>query len=301
MSDRSITELIRLDCDGELDQEQARQLQRHLQEHPEDRKLVESERRLRERVGIVITAACSSAPADLAERIRQGFDTVKADDETEPGGYSFARWLQGPRRANVYAVAASLVLVAGAVLFGILGPQIDDRPTRAGQAIEAAASVAGEHVATTGSDGGRLAASMIAYTSLGEAQRMMDRHLEVAPTVFDLGDAGYEFVGAMECDVPHCERGCHFLYRRQDSRPGLVSLHIVPDYGQFDLGEGQPFEGELPLDSTLFPKNSGCPQDVIMFSDGRLVFLVVMCVSEDAMNVVRAMQGQLLHTDVDAP
>lgn len=302
MSDRSIPELIRLDCDGELDQEQARQLQRHLQAHPEDRKLVESERRLRERVGIVMTAACPSAPADLAERIRQGLDTVKADVKTEPAGYSFAQWLRGPRRANVYAVAASLVLVAGAVLFGIFGPQIDDQLTQAGagQAVEAAASVAGEHVATA-SDGGRLAASMIAYTSLGEAQRMMDRHLEVALTVFDLGDVGYEFVGAMECDVPHCKRGCHFLYRRQDSRPGLVSLHIVPDDGQFDLSEGQPFEGELLLDSTLFPKNPGCPQDVIMFSDGKLVFLVVMCVSEDAMNVVRAMQGHLLHTDVDAP
>ena len=302
MSDRSITELIRLDCDGELDREQARQLQRHLQEHPEDRKLVESERRLRERVGIVMTAACSSAPADLAEQIRQGFDTVKADDETEPGGYWFAQWLQGPRRANVYAVAASLVLVAGAVLVGIFGPQIDDQLTQAGagQAVEAAASVAGEHV-DAASDGGRRAASMIAYRSLGEAQPVMERHLEVALTVFDLGNVGYEFVEARKCNVPHCERGCHFLYRRQGSMPGLVTLHIVPDYGQFDLSEGQPFEGQLPLDSTLFPKSSGCPQDVIMFSDGKLVFLVVMCVSADAMIVVRAMQGQLLHTDVDAP
>ncbi len=302
MSDRSITELIRLDCDGELDQGQARQLQRHLQEHPEDRKLVEAERRLRERVGIVMTAACPSAPADLAERIRQGLDTVKADVEAEPAGYTFAQWLQGPRRAHVYAVAASLVLVAGAVLVGIFGPQIDDQLIQAGaeQASEAAASVAGEHVATA-SDGGRLAASMIAYTTLGEAQRAMERYLDAAVTVFDLGDVGYEFVGAMECDVPHCERGCHFLYRRQDSMPGLVSLHIVPDRGQFDIGEGQSFNGELPLDSTLFPKNPDCPQDVVMFSDGKLVFLVVMCVSEDAMNVVRAMQGQLLHTDVDAP
>lgn len=296
MSDRSIPELIRLDCDGELDQAQARQLQRHLQAHPEDRKLVETERRLRERVGIVMTAACPSAPADLAERIRHRLETDEADVEAEPAGYAFAQWLRGPRRANVYAVAASLVLVAGAVLFGILGPQIDDRPTRAGQAIEAAASVAGEHVATTGSDG-----AMITYSSLGEAQRLMEDHLDAALTVFDLGDAGYEFVGAKACDVPHCERGCHFLYRRQDRRPGLVSLHIVPDYGQFDLSEGQPFKGRLPLNSTLFPKNSGCPQDVIMFSDGKLVFLVVMCVSEDAMNVVWAMQGQLRHTDLDAP
>lgn len=302
MSDRSITELIRLDCDGELDQEQAKRLKRHLKEHPEDRKLLEAERRLRDRVGIVMTAACPSAPADLAERIRQGLDTVKADVEAEPAGYSFAQWLQGPRRANVYAVAASLVLVAGAVLIGIFGPQIDDHATRAGaeQASEAAASVAGEHVAAT-SDGGRLAASMIAYASLGEAQRMMEGHLEVALTVFDLGDVGYEFVGAKKCDVPHCERGCHFLYRRQAGGPGLVSLHIVPDYGQFDLSEGQLFEGELPLDSTFFPKNPGCPQDVIMFSDGKLVFLVVTCISEDAMNVVGAMQGQLLPTDVDAP
>jgi anti-sigma factor RsiW len=302
MSDQSITELIRLDCDGELDQEQARQLQRHLQAHPEDRKLVESERRLRARVGIVMTAACPSAPADLAERIRQGLDTVKVDVEAEPAGYSFAQWLQGPRRANVYAVAASLVLVAGAVLVGIFGPQIDDQLTQAGagQAVEAASAVAGEHV-DAAFDNGRMLDSMTVYDSLTEAEIAMARYLEARLTAFDLRGAGYEFVGAMKCNVPHCERSCHFLYRRQDSMPGLVSLHIVPDHGQFDLSEGQPFEGELPLDSTLFPKNPGCPQDVIMFSDGKLVFLVVMCVSEDAMNVVRAMQGQLLHTDVDAP
>ena len=53
MSDRSITELIRLDCDGELDQEQAKRLQRHLQEHPEDRKLVP----LEPSVGCVIGSA----------------------------------------------------------------------------------------------------------------------------------------------------------------------------------------------------------------------------------------------------
>ncbi len=296
MSDRSIPELIRLDCDGELDQEQAGQLQRHLQAHPEDRKLVESERRLREQVGKVMTATCPSAPADLEQRIRHRLGTDEADVEAEPAGFSIAQWLQGPRRANVYAVAASLVVVAGAVLIGILGTPIDHQPTRVGQAVDAAAAVAGEHVATTGSDG-----AMITYSSLGEAQRLMERHLDAALTVFDLGDAGYEFVGAKECGVPHCERGCHFLYRRVGGVPGLVSLHIVPDQGQFDLSEGQPFEGRLPLDSTLFPKNSGCPQDVIMFSDGKLVFLVVMCVSEDAMNVVWTMQVQLQHTDVDAP
>ena len=296
MSDRSISELIRLDCDGELDPAQAEQLQRHLEAHPEDRTLVESERRLRERVGVVMTAACPSAPADLAERIQHRLETDKADVEAEPAGFSFGRWLQGPRRANVFAVAASLFVVAGAVLIGILGTPIDNQPTRVGQAVEAAASVAGEHVATTASDG-----AMITYSSLAEAQRLMEDHLDAALTVFDLGDAGYEFVGAKECGVPHCERGCHFLYRRQDRRPGLVSLHIVPDYGQFDLSEGRPFEGKLPLDSTLFPKDSGCVQDVIMFSDGKLVFLVVMCVSEDAMNVVWTMQGQLRRTGVDAP
>ena len=185
MSDRSIAELIRLDCDGELDQAQAEQLQRHLEAHPEDRTLVESERRLRERVGVVMTAACPSAPADLAERIRHRLETDEADVEAEPAGFSFAQWLQGPRRANVYAVAASLVVVAGAVLIGILGTPIDDQPTRAGQAVEAAASVAGEHVATTASDG-----AMITYSSLGEAQRLMEDHLDAALTVFDLGDAG---------------------------------------------------------------------------------------------------------------
>ena len=140
MNDGSMIKLIRLYCDGELDQEQVKQVEQHLQEHPEDRMLLKSERLLRERVGAVMNDACPSAPADLPQQIRARLHIA------EPTGYAFTRWLREPRRANVFAVAASLFLVASAILFGILGPRLDDQVTQQavpGQAIEAA--VRGDH------------------------------------------------------------------------------------------------------------------------------------------------------------
>ena len=296
MNDGSMINLIRLYCDGELDQEQVKQVEQHLQGHPEDRKLLESERLLRERIGAVMKDACSSAPADLSQQIRERLD------DAEPAGYSFAHWFRDPRRANVFAVAASLFLVAGAVLFGILGPRLDDQVTRQagpGQAIEAAASVAGEHVAVVTSP--EPISRMIAYDTRAEAKLELERFLKTSLTVFDLQEAGYDFVGAMRCKVPHCERSCHFLYRRKGDVRGMVSLHVVPDLRQFDLGEGELLNGELPWASARFPGNPDCPQDVVMFSDGKLAYLVVACIRDDAEKVVRAMQEELIEAGWDSP
>ena len=296
MNDGSMINLIRLYCDGELDQEQVKQVEQHLQEHPEDRKLLESERLLRERIGAVMKDACSSAPADLSQQIRERLD------DAEPAGYSFAHWFRDPRRANVFAVAASLFLVAGAVLFGILGPRLDDQVTRQagpGQAIEAAASVAREHVAAA-VDGDRIA-RMVPHFRRAETKLAFEQYLKASLTVFDLQDAGYRFVEAMKCAVPHCERGCHFLYRRIGEVPALISLHIVPDDGQFDLSEGEPLNGELTWASARFPRNRDCPQDVIMFSDGKLAYLVVACIRDDAEKVVRVMQEELIEAGWDSP
>lgn len=296
MNDGSMINLIRLYCDGELDQEQVRQVEQHLQEHPEDRKLLESERLLRERIGAVMKDACSSAPADLSQQIRERLD------DAEPAGYSFAHWFRDPRRANVFAVAASLFLVAGAVLFGIFGPPIDRQlgmQVAPEQAIEAAASVAYEHVAATTNR--EPISRMIAYDSRTEAKLALEQYLKTSLRVFDLQAAGYDFVGAKKCKVPHCERSCHFLYRRKGGGPGMVSLHVVPDLGQFELGEGESLNGELPWASARFPRNPDCPQDVIMFSDGKLAYLVVACIRDDAEKVVRVMQEELIEAGWDSP
>ena len=288
--------LIRLYCDGELDQAQIEQVEQHLQEHPEDRTLLESERLLRQRVAAVMKDACSSAPAVLSQQIRQ------RQKAAEPAGYSFAHWFRDPRRANVFAVAASLFLVVGAVLFGIFGPSIDRQPGRRvapEQAIEAAASVAGEHVAVITSP--EPISRMIRYDSPVEAKLALEQYFKTSLTVFDLREAGYDFVGAKKCSVPSCERGCHFLYRRTGGRPGMVSLHVVPDLGQFDLGEGERLNGELSWASARFPRNLDCPQDVVMFSDGKLVYLVVACISDDTEKVLRAMQDELLEAGLDSP
>ena len=81
----------------------------------------------------------------------------------------------------------------------------------------------------------------------------------------------------------------------------MVSLHVVPDLGQFDLSEGELLNDELPWASARFPKNSDCPQDVVMFSDGKLAYLVVACIAEDAEKVIRAMQEELEEAAWDSP
>ncbi len=297
MNDSSMIKLIRLYCDGELDQEQVKQVEQHLQEHPEDRKLLESERLLRERVGTVMKDACPSAPAGLSQQVRDRLDAA------EPAGYSIAHWFREPRRANVFAVAASLLLVAGAVLFGILGPRLDEQVGRQAdpdQVLEAAASVAGEHVAAVTNRG--QFAQMIAYDNRPDAKLAMEEYLKTSLTVFDLQDAGYDFVGAMKCAVPHCERSCHFLYRRKGGKPGMVSLHvIVPDLGQFDLREGELLSDDLPWASVRFRRNPDCAQDVVMFSDGKLTYLVVACISGDIENIVSTMQEELIKAGWESP
>lgn len=296
MNDTSMINLIRLYCDGELDQEQVKRVEQHLQEHPEDRKLLESERLLRERVGAAMKDACSSAPPNLSQQIQERLDAA------EPAGFLLAHWFREPQRANVFAVAASLFLVAGAVLFGILGPRLDEQMNRQvgpEQAIEAAVSVAAEHVAATTTRG--QFAQMIAHDNRSDAKLAMEAYLKTSLTVFDLQDAGYDFVGAMKCAVPHCERSCHFLYLRKGGKPGMVSLHVVPDVGQFDLGEGELLNGELSWASARFPRNLDCPQDVVMFSDGKLLYLVVACISGDIEKVVSTMQEELIEAGWESP
>lgn len=172
-------------------------------------------------------------------------------------------------------------------------------PAVPGQAIEAAASVAGEHVAVVTSP--EPISRMIAYDTRAEAKLELERFLKTSLTVFDLQEAGYDFVGAMRCKVPHCERSCHFLYSRKGDVRGMVSLHVVPDLRQFDLGEGELLNGELPWASARFPGNPDCPQDVVMFSDGKLTYLVVACIRDDAEKVVRAMQEELIEAGWESP
>jgi anti-sigma factor RsiW len=315
MSEPPTPKTIRLYCDGELPDEQAQPVEQQLQQDPRLAARLEFEQRLKEHVGAVMRADGPRAPAGLADTIRQ----TLAKDEGQPqdsrvgdagavvgridGGPQPAHggraWWRGPNRANLFAVAACLALVVGAVLFGILGPPIDTlRVTgRADAAVEAAAAVAGEHVKITNTldmvvEGSR-------FHAPDEARRGLARDLGAPPPIFDISDLGFKFVAGDTCDLPRCERGCHFLYYRSQGKPGIVSLHIVPDRGQFAVA-GTAAPDSLPLLTDVIPKGPACQKDVLMWTHGGRSFLLAACQGIDVRAIAKRLQEALV-ADESAP
>ncbi len=287
---------IRLFCDGELSPQEAEAIEAKLREQTEPRAHAEFERRLRERIGAVLKAP-SAPPADLADRIREALssDVVAADPVAQPTRHR--SWWQGTTHANAFAVAASLVLVVGAVLFGIFGPEIDSRPgpgTPGTTEIvaEAAAAVAREHLtradrsAAGGAGSARFRTRELAAGGLAE-------YLGEAGGVYDLSDLGYAFLGGDICDVPHCDRGCHLIYRRAGNGQGLVTLHVVPRPRHLE-SQGSPHLQVYPIQTDKIARNQDCPKDVLVWSHGEHCYMLVVCVAQDTEKVALRMQRALL-------
>jgi anti-sigma factor RsiW len=292
MIDQPTAKTIRLHCDGELPDDEAREVERHLQRHPAAARGLAFERTLRERVGAVLRE--SALPDGLAERVRAA---VAEGDGPQPATASRA-WWRSPNRANLFAVAASLALVVGAVLFGILGPQIDELRARAAPhlIVETAAAAAGEHVmaATSGVPPGATGANA-PDGGLEDTSRVLAPFLDPSSKIIDLSDLGYEFASGHTCHLPNCEPGCHLFYRRADGKPGLVSLYVVPDHGQC-AGLGDAFAGELPLPTGVVPESRGCQKDVLVWSYGGRTYLLVICIAHDLRGVVQRVQESLVGT-----
>jgi len=309
MSEPLTPTTIRLYCDGELPDEQARRVEEQLQQDPQLKARLEFEQQLKERVGQLMRADGVPLPAGLADRIGQalaaggGTSRVsgaggsravagRIDAEPKPAHGSRA-WWRGPNRANMFAVAACLALVIGAILFGIFGPPIDSlRVTgRTDAALEAAAAVAGEHVMTTTRPA--TAVEKARFHTLDEARRGLAPILGTPLEVFDLRDLGFEFLAGDPCEIPHCDQACHLLYKRSQGEPGLVSLHIAPDRGQFSVG-GTADPGNLPLVTDVIPEGPACQKDVLMWTHGGRSYLLVACMSVDIRAIAARIQEALL-------
>jgi anti-sigma factor RsiW len=303
MSEPPTPTTIRRYCDGELPDEEARPFEEQLQRDPVLRGRLEDERRLKEHVGRVMRADGAPLPAGLAERIRQTLaesgggspdagavaGRINAEPKPAPGSRA---WWRGPNRANTFAVAACLALVAGAILFGIFGPPIDSLQVtgRTDAALEAAAAVAGEHVMTT--KGLATFVDKAQFHTPDEARRGLTPVLGAPLEVFDLRGLDFEFVAGRPCKIPHCDRACHLLYQRSQGEPGLVSLHIAPDRGQFAVG-GIADPG-LPLATGVIPKGPACQKDVLLWTHGGRSYLLVVCASVDIRAIAARIQEALL-------
>lgn len=218
----------------------------HVDPDPELARQTVSLRAFRSKVAAAL-AEPTTAPPQLTRSVRELLDRDRADaGGTSVGTAPTARrrgWFDGPRRANAFAVAASLLLVSGAVLFGIFGPRIAPRygAVRDTLMTEVAEWIAAEHWRCVDeADYGRLKGR---WRTVELAEENLTRAVGVPVCVPDLAQAGFEFMGAGPCRVPGASyQSGHLIYRRRSSRgddllsvfvvPGTVPYMVVDQYGR---------------------------------------------------------------------
>jgi anti-sigma factor RsiW len=263
---------IRLLADGELPPEGERAVRAAIDASPEGRARLEFERALRARVERVMSD--DAAPAAVRERIMAALTAgASGDAPRHPRLARAGSIFRGPTRANVFAVAASLAIVAGAVLFGVFGPpllphaqtsELDPfRPVK-----DAVIYTSGEHGRCVGSRGAL--EDKIEYTSPAEGARALAAHLGVGTVrLFDLSPLGYQFIGAARCGVPPREQPSgHMLYRSDGG--AMISVFIQRDAGQF------AFEERVVYRPSDFEAPDPGRAEAIWREDG-VVYFVVAC------------------------
>ena len=294
MTNPPTTKEIRLYVDGELTLEESTRLDSLIEKDEALSQRVNFERKLKDHISDVITSQAHTAPGNLASQIRAKLDQV---DHTVIGSISpqpQTRWLYGPRRANIFAVAATLMIVAGAVLFGIFGRPIDDiGPVPETDVItDSAQFVAGEHNRCVTDETRR--DQKISITDPVAAYLFIAKHLDTVPVpVIDLSDIGYEFVGAGTCRVPSAERSAHVMYRKKQSADGMaqmVSLFMVPDSGQFRFNGSY---GDRPGEWVTCDGDQSSDRRVLITTDGRITYFLCCCDEEDLERIARAISLQI--------
>lgn len=193
----------------------------------------------------------TSTPSGLRARVVAALDAEPLQsDESDTTPIHRARWFDGPRRANAFAVAASLALVAGAIAFGVFGPRISDRPSR-GSADTPVSEVAERMTAAYDrcAAHGSCGAQGQPWTSAEEAGASLAALLGRPMIVPDLSALGFSFCsGGPFCVPGACDRGGHLLYCRLDERGeqcAWMSVLVAPvetPYLAFD-----PFGRSGPL------------------------------------------------------
>ncbi len=290
-------------CDGELAPREAEALKRLLESDPCQRSRLELQRGLRRRVAAVLQTGCEPPPG-LADRVRRSLaETLPENESTEesPRRSLVWSWLRGPPRANVFAVAASLALVAGVILVSIRLPSIDywwSTPARVDLVSEAVPYVAGEHIRCAGSAPTRLekAEFKSPEKAASELTDWLGSPVRVVGITEKLRRNGWKFLGGRHCGVPVPEKSAHLIYTRQDlsQGPAMLSIFIVPDDGGYSIprrggGEVSLVPGEL----IALPRGPDLDREVTIYSDGALVYLMVACFSGALDGVPNAVEDAL--------
>jgi anti-sigma factor RsiW len=272
--------LIRLYCDGELSPEQVADFEKQLLADPGAKRAVteqiEVERRLRGCVDSAIKSHCPCAPKDLDLRIKVLFSQVNETSGDVVGRIGREQTRQRlPQRANIFAIAATLALIAGAVLFGIFGRTIDETVAPPVDLVASAAISASERHDSIASDA---KAQAECTTIATEAGRQLTEWLGVPFEVFDLEDVGYAFVGADHCEITLPDRTAHLVYKstRVGERKPMVSIFIVPYSGKC----GRICKN-MEVAKWVCAAKGKCRHNVLYSTDKKLVYFLVCCNEND--------------------
>ncbi len=283
-------------ADGELPPDEAAAVERLLEADVAQRERVEFEQTLRRRVGKVIEAQAAAAPAGLAEQVRSalaGADYPASEGgevaDQDSGGFGWS-WLAGPRRANIFAVAASLMVVTGAVLWGIFGRTIDSVPGPV-DLTSPARFVADEHIRCA--DSSQVRANKAKFRTPAEVEAKLSRWLgaplNARPMTDGLAKLGWDFTGGGYCGVPVAERSGHLIFTRDlpDVGPIMLSIFVIPDDG-YSVREGD--RSLRPGRWYPLPSDRKVKREVWIMSDGELIYLMAACVGGELPNAARALQ-----------
>ena len=265
-------------AEGAMDADELAALEARMSEEPAFARAVEAHLAARERFRAALQRVMATeAPVGLHERVR---DALRAEmDETPISiGPAQRRWFDGPARANAMAVAASLMLVGGAVLFGIFGPRISDRPPIGSPdtpVTEVAERIGAVHQRCSAqrSCGGQDEP----WRSAEEAQTYLTRRLRRPFLLPDLEAAGFSFCcGGPYCVPGACEEGAQLLYCRPDPDTGScswLSIFVAPvetPYLAFD-----PFGRTGPLQCGIdYSMPPGCGEAMHYWCDGTVTWFV---------------------------
>lgn len=219
----------------------------------------------------------SVAEALAAEVVQERVSRLAANHRA--AGLWSAATPTAPRfaRVNYGAVAASLALVAGAVIFGIFGPRVAERPPLPGNVsvAEVAARLMSEYAACSAA--GTCSGQGQPWRSREEAQMELTRLLNRPVIVPDLEAAGFVFCsGGPSCVPGACERSAQLLYCRLDDsgdRCQWLSVHVVPvetPYLAYDpFGRSGPLQ--CGIDYSLITSTGG---EMHYWCDGVLTWFV---------------------------
>jgi len=282
------TELLRAAADDELTASQAYELEQHLREHPEDRRVIEFERALRR---VIAGAASQAAPAHLQDRIARLYGSAGAAGSTGEVRPVTSLRPRFARPSRMLALAATVAIVATGVIV-VVGPSLSESPGTVAVSPQYRTSL----VSFIGSqhEECELHADQIGprfkTSDMDEVPAEFGRILGEVPDVGRMGEHGFTLLGAGPCAVPGRGESVRMVFESSkagtpgDTQKALVSIHIQQDTGELSIKPGRTYR--LTDAGT---RDSGPSEILVWRRDGFVYFLTSW--SESAMQLARRAMG----------